>query len=135
MLFFGNMQADPEPALRAGRPRKYSDPAPGEEASAKMRHALRNRANMAAAYAADPEPMRARARAHHRAHMARYREAVRLVEEIKMAANAATALAAQHTILLAPDAILGVGVDASEPEPELAEHEGDDNRLRRTHAR
>jgi len=74
----------PAPAApRPGRPRKYADPAPGEDVPAKVRNALKNRARMAAQFLANPEVLRERVRVSYNARMAKFRAAVQQVEAIR----------------------------------------------------
>jgi len=70
-------------APRPGRPRKYADPAPGEDVPANVRYALKNRVDAAARFHANPEVIRERNRASYHARMAKFKAAVQQVEAIR----------------------------------------------------
>ena len=75
-------------ARKAGRPRKYADPAPGEEVSSHLKHMLANRARSYARFHASPEAILERSRITYHARMEKYHGAVRQVEQIRAAVAA-----------------------------------------------
>ena len=73
------------PPLKAGRPRKWTEPAPGEEASPTVKAALKEHARYLRRYAANREAMLALSRKYYHARMERYHNAIRQNEQVKAA--------------------------------------------------